>query len=32
LEHGGGHITAEEERHSPSRWHEIYKELVHEVY
>jgi hypothetical protein len=29
--HGGGHDTAEEERHSP-QWHEGYKELVHEVY
>jgi hypothetical protein len=30
--HGGGHDTAKEERHSPLRWHEGYKELVHEVY
>jgi hypothetical protein len=32
LEHGGGHDTAEMERHSPSRRHEGNKELVHEVY
>jgi hypothetical protein len=31
-EHGGGHDTAKEERHSPPRWPESYKELVHEVY
>jgi hypothetical protein len=31
-EHGGGHGTTEEERPSPPRWHEGYKELVHEVY
>jgi hypothetical protein len=31
-EHGGGHGTTMEERHSPPRWHEGYKELVHEVY
>jgi hypothetical protein len=31
-EHGGGHDTAKEERHSPPRWHESNKELVHEVY
>jgi hypothetical protein len=31
-EHGGGHDTTEKERHSPSRWHEGNKELVHEVY
>jgi hypothetical protein len=31
-EHGGGHGTAKEERHSPPRWHKSYKELVHEVY
>jgi hypothetical protein len=31
-EHGGGHGTAEEERRSPSRWHESNKEHVHEVY
>jgi hypothetical protein len=31
-EHGGGHVTAKEERHSPPRWYESYKELVHEVY
>jgi hypothetical protein len=30
--HGGGHDTAKEERHSPPRWHESNKELVHEVY
>jgi hypothetical protein len=30
-EHGGGHDTAKEERHSPPRWHESYKEHVHEV-
>jgi hypothetical protein len=32
LEHGGGHDTTEEERHSPPGWHEGHKELVHEVY
>jgi hypothetical protein len=31
-EHGGGHDTAKEERHSPPRWHEGNKEHVHEVY
>jgi hypothetical protein len=31
-EHGGGHGTAKEERHSPPRWHEGNKEHVHEVY
>jgi hypothetical protein len=31
-EHGGGHDTAKEERHSSPRWYESYKELVHEVY
>jgi hypothetical protein len=31
-EHGGGHDTAKEERHSPPRWHESNKEHVHEVY
>jgi hypothetical protein len=31
-EHGGGHSTAEAEQHSPPRWHEGHKELVHEVY
>jgi hypothetical protein len=31
-EHGGGHGTVEEERHSPPRWYEGHKELVHEVY
>jgi hypothetical protein len=31
-EHGGGHDTAKEERHSPPRWHEGNKELIHEVY
>jgi hypothetical protein len=31
-EHGGGHGTADEERHSPPRWHEGNKELIHEVY
>jgi hypothetical protein len=30
-EHGGGHDTAKDERHSP-RWHEGNKEHVHEVY
>jgi hypothetical protein len=28
-EHGGGHGTAKEERHSPPRWHEGNKEHVH---
>jgi hypothetical protein len=31
-ENGGGHGTAEEERHSPPWWYEGHKELVHEVY
>jgi hypothetical protein len=31
-EHGGGHGTTEEEPHSPPRWHEGHKELVHEVH
>jgi hypothetical protein len=31
-EHGGGHGTAKEERHSPPWWYERYKELVDEVY
>jgi hypothetical protein len=31
-EHGGGHGTAKEERHSPPRWHESNKEHIHEVY
>jgi hypothetical protein len=31
-EHGGGHDTAKEERHSPALWHECNKEHVHEVY
>jgi hypothetical protein len=30
-EHGGGHDTAEEERHSPPRWYEVHKEFIHEV-
>jgi hypothetical protein len=24
LDHGGGHGTAKEERHSPPWWHEVY--------
>jgi hypothetical protein len=28
LEHGGGHDTTEEERHSCPWWHEGHKELV----
>jgi hypothetical protein len=31
-EHGGGHSTAKEERHSLPRWHESNKEHIHEVY
>jgi hypothetical protein len=31
-EHGGGYNTAKEERHSPPRWYEGHKELVHDVY
>jgi hypothetical protein len=31
-EHGRGHGTAKEERHSPPRWYEIYKELIQDVY
>jgi hypothetical protein len=31
-EHGGGHGTTKEERHSPPRWLEGYKEVVHKVY
>jgi hypothetical protein len=31
-EHGDGYDTTKEERHSPPRWHESYKEHVHEVY
>jgi hypothetical protein len=30
--HGRGHSTAKQEQHSPPRWHEGNKELVHEVY
>jgi hypothetical protein len=30
--YGGGHDTAKEEQHSPPRWYEGHKELVHEVY
>jgi hypothetical protein len=31
-EYGGGHNTAEEERHSSPRWHEGHKKLVYEVH
>jgi hypothetical protein len=31
-EHGGGHGTAEEERHSSPRWHEGHTKLVYEVH
>jgi hypothetical protein len=31
-EHGGGHGTAKEERHSPPWWHAGNREHVHEVY
>jgi hypothetical protein len=30
--YGGGHGTAEEERHSSPRWHEGYTKLVYEVH
>jgi hypothetical protein len=32
LEHGGGHDTAEEERHSSPRSHESHTKLVYEVH
>jgi hypothetical protein len=31
-EYGGGHDTAEEERHSSPRWHEGHTKLVYEVH
>jgi hypothetical protein len=31
-EHGGGHDTTKEERHSPPRWHEGNKEHVQPIF